>query len=274
MLIIKKPRNLDIKKNIGRLFRGHNIIEYKSPSDSFNAFDYSKAFAYAYLYAFLAHISPDDTTITMVASNHPRSLLRRLRNDARLTVEDAGRGIHYIRGERMPVQIIEQKALSKTENLWLGSLRKDLSKTMLGRLVDESRQRNDVGAYIYAVLAANEKTLRGEIQMANFMKTLSEKPEFAEELVKLGYINVNDAVKPEFAEELVKLGYINVNDAKKQDSVKSTESAKRLLKNGVSVDIVANSLGLSLVRVDEIKAELDKEKLAQVPTYTQTSPER
>ena len=244
LLIIKKPRNVDIRKNIGRIFKGHNIIEYKSPSDSFNKDDYNKAFAYAYLYASLLHISTDDTTITIVAGRHPRNLLRLLHSDTRLAITDGVRGIHYIQGERIPVQIIEQKALPKTENLWLGSLSKDLSIKALERLVNESRHRNNIGAFIFAVFAANEKSLKGEIDVANFMKTLSEKPEFAEELVKLGYINVNDA-------------------GGKQDYVKSEESAKKFLKKGVSVDIVADSLGLSLARVEEIKAELDKEALGQ-----------
>ena len=235
LLIIKKPRNVFIKKNIGRIFRGHNIIEYKSPDDTFSAADYSKLFAYTYLYASLAHISPDDTTMTIVSSRHPRSLLRLLRSDPRLAVEESGGGILYISGERMPVQIIEQKALSMEENLWLASLRKDLGRSALKRVIGESSlQGGDLGAYVYAVLEANEKTLnRGEdAKVGNLAKKLNQNPAFVREFMKLGYGNL-------------------------------VESAKKLLKSGVSVDIVASSLGLPLTRVEELMAELDKELVGQ-----------
>lgn len=33
VLIIKKDTDVSIEKNIGRIFRTHNIIEYKSPDD-------------------------------------------------------------------------------------------------------------------------------------------------------------------------------------------------------------------------------------------------
>lgn len=31
ILLIKKTKEIPIQKSIGRIFRGHNIIEYKSP---------------------------------------------------------------------------------------------------------------------------------------------------------------------------------------------------------------------------------------------------
>ena len=75
--------------------------------------------------------------------------------------------------------------------------------------------------------------------MASFMEILSEKPEFAEEIAKLGYINVNDVEK---------LGFGNL-----------VELAKRLLQRVDSVEDVAYILGLPLDRVEEIKADLDKD---------------
>ena len=40
VLIIKKDGDYQVQKNIGRIFRGHNIIEYKSPADSLNIDDF------------------------------------------------------------------------------------------------------------------------------------------------------------------------------------------------------------------------------------------
>lgn len=39
VLIVKKRKEAKIHKNIGRIFREHNIIEYKSPGD-YNYFRY------------------------------------------------------------------------------------------------------------------------------------------------------------------------------------------------------------------------------------------
>jgi len=49
LLIIKKPRDLLINKNIARLFRSDNILEYKSPEDYLSVKDFWKVYAYASL---------------------------------------------------------------------------------------------------------------------------------------------------------------------------------------------------------------------------------
>ena len=40
ILIIKKLKDVPIRKTIGRIFRKHNIIEYKSPGDSLSINDF------------------------------------------------------------------------------------------------------------------------------------------------------------------------------------------------------------------------------------------
>jgi hypothetical protein len=51
LLIIKKPSDLAIDKNIARVFRTDNIVEYKSPGDYLSVKDFLKVYAYACLYA-------------------------------------------------------------------------------------------------------------------------------------------------------------------------------------------------------------------------------
>jgi hypothetical protein len=58
LLIIKKPKNLTINKNIARIFRSDNILEYKSPDDYLALKDYLKAYAYANLYAAITGLYP------------------------------------------------------------------------------------------------------------------------------------------------------------------------------------------------------------------------
>ena len=46
VLIVKKERDVSIRKNIGRIFRTHNIVEYKSPKDYLSVDDFYKVYGY------------------------------------------------------------------------------------------------------------------------------------------------------------------------------------------------------------------------------------
>ena len=50
VLIIKKDDDSVIQKNIGKIFRRHNIIEFKSPQDYISINDYYLVYGYACLY--------------------------------------------------------------------------------------------------------------------------------------------------------------------------------------------------------------------------------
>ena len=46
VLVIKKEKDVPVRKNIGRIFRKHNIIEYKSPKDYLSIDDFYKVYGY------------------------------------------------------------------------------------------------------------------------------------------------------------------------------------------------------------------------------------
>ena len=46
VLIVKKDVGIRIRKNIGRIFRKHNIIEYKSPEDYLSINDFYNVFGF------------------------------------------------------------------------------------------------------------------------------------------------------------------------------------------------------------------------------------
>ena len=50
VLVVKKKREQPIRKNIGRIFRKHNIIEYKSPEDYLSVNDFYKVYGYTCFY--------------------------------------------------------------------------------------------------------------------------------------------------------------------------------------------------------------------------------
>ena len=58
LLVIKKPKDLAIDKNIARIFRSDNILEFKSPGDYLSVKDFLKVYSYACLYAAITPIVP------------------------------------------------------------------------------------------------------------------------------------------------------------------------------------------------------------------------
>lgn len=50
ILVIKKDRERQIRKNIGQIFRTYNIVEYKSPDDSLTIDDFYKVYGYTCFY--------------------------------------------------------------------------------------------------------------------------------------------------------------------------------------------------------------------------------
>jgi hypothetical protein len=161
LLIIKKPKDLAIDKNIARIFRSDNIIEYKSPEDYISIKDFLKVYAYANLYAAITpNVDLSEVTLTFVESRHPRKLLKYLSEIRGYKVEETSPGIYLVRGDYLPIQIIESKKLSEGENLWLNSLRDDLKNHNISSILNKGREqaeKSSIAAYVDIIIRANEK---------------------------------------------------------------------------------------------------------------------
>lgn len=76
VLVIKKLSTRMIQKNIGKLFRTHNIVEYKSPDDNLCVNDYYKVLGSACIYQAntekVMEIRPDEITMSFVTNHYPR----------------------------------------------------------------------------------------------------------------------------------------------------------------------------------------------------------
>ena len=162
LLIIKKPKDLVINKNIARIFRADNLLEYKSPEDYLSIKDFLKVYAYANLYAAISPgVELSDLTLTFVESRHPRTLLHYLSGTRGYTVEETSSGMYRVLGDYIPIQIIESKKLSEDENLWLNALRGDLEIRPMNAILKQGKKRGPeapLDAYIDVILRANEKT--------------------------------------------------------------------------------------------------------------------
>ena len=100
ILIIKKNVDIPIRKNIGRIFRRHNIVEYKSLRDYLGVNDFYKVYAYACLYKALTEredeIRTKEMSITFISYRYPRKLERYLERNRRYRFEEREKGIYEI----------------------------------------------------------------------------------------------------------------------------------------------------------------------------------
>jgi hypothetical protein len=180
-VIVKKHRNIVIKKNIAQMFRATNIIEYKSPEDWLSVSDFHKALAYTHLYcSTVEHAVINDITLSFVLNRNPGKVLEHITNICKYTISHNS-GIYVVTGDIIPIQIIETKRLSGDDSLWLKELRGGLNGDMFQRIVKTGNTRlgsNHIAAYLYAILMANKDRME-ELLM-------NERAEFEEMLVRTG----------------------------------------------------------------------------------------
>ena len=157
VLIIKKKKNVAIRKNIAQIFRTYNVVEYKSYQDSVTIEDYHKTQCYGRLYAALNKVDIKDISVTVVATRHPRKLLSFLKD--RYTVRHTGPGIYLVDGDTCPTQVIVSEELSEEDNLWLNRLRADLSTAQLDRFSGVKEPKVPMDAYFQVIAAANIKAM-------------------------------------------------------------------------------------------------------------------
>lgn len=194
LLIVKKEKNVEIKNQIGKIFRRHNIIEYKSPDDSMNLNTYMKVIAYACLYkAYENHVDEielDEITITMVREKKPEKLLHWFEKSG-YRINEVYDGIYYVtKDNHFLTQIIVSKQLSKDNQKWLTLLSKDLDKfdakrtvAQIESLTEESEKQHGDSVLQVAVQENEEifNKIKEEGNMCEALRKLME-PEIKEEL--------------------------------------------------------------------------------------------
>jgi hypothetical protein len=183
MVIIKKLKDVPLKKNIAALFRSENLVEFKSPDDYVSVADFYKVYGYACLYASLNAIPITGITITFVESREPKKLVRHIKEVRGYTVKESGPGIYRIEGDIIPIQIIDRRKLSAEENLWLKGLGRDLEIESAQAILKASKEKNrkiPLGAYMQVILNANAEVFLEVGKMGNGTLT------FDDVLVELG----------------------------------------------------------------------------------------
>lgn len=180
MLIVKKEPDKKVRKNIGRIFRGHNILEYKGPDDYFGIDDFYKVYGYACFYKASAPeanaIKVTDITISFVCHHYPYKMLRHLAQERHLYTEEQEAGIYYIKGDAFPMQLIVTSRLSPEKNLWLSSLTNNLrQRDTMERLVQEygkHRNENLYQSVMDLIVRANRDKFEEEKKMCEALMEL------------------------------------------------------------------------------------------------------
>jgi hypothetical protein len=163
VVIIKKTKDVAIDNIIAAAFKSANLVEYKSPTDHISVEDFYKVYAYACLYASSPKGVPiTDLTITFVGSRYPRSLLSHLKKVWGYTVEERSPGIYTVKGNIIPIQVINSRRLAGAENTWLKDLDNKLDAGQVDRILAKLEglgKAARVGAYLDVISRANAKVM-------------------------------------------------------------------------------------------------------------------
>lgn len=188
-LIIKLEKGRVVKKNIGRIFRQYNVVEYKGPEDYHSINDFYRVMAYAGILQSNTErereIPPEELTVTLVGNHYPRKLVEFLKKTYHADVTKPSPGIYYVSGLMFPMQIVVQKQLSGRENVWLSRLRQDLTReTDIDTLVKAYKGKDKDPLYSAAmdlIVRANWKVYEEGAKMCDALNELVEKV-YAEKL--------------------------------------------------------------------------------------------
>lgn len=178
ILIIKNTEGYKVKKNIGRIFRKYNIIEYKSPDDYLSIDDFYKVYGYTCFYKAdtptVNQIEVNELTITFISRKYPRKLLRHLELERGFAIQKIESEIYYIVGDAIPIQFIVANKLSQTENLWLKGLTNQLHNYELTAALTkdyyEHKQNTLYESVMDIIMRANKKQFEEANNMCEAMK--------------------------------------------------------------------------------------------------------
>jgi len=177
VLVIKKESGLQMKKNIGRIFKDRNLIEYKSPADTLTISDYNKVNGYGFLYSAFNHVEVDDVTITFVVLLLTPKLRAYLTDVRGFSLEEIETGITYVKGDTFTTQIIEQSKLSKFENLFLSNLTENIQREDISKILsafDEQGTLNIKNRYVQVIAQLKPRAFREAISMNSYTTELEE----------------------------------------------------------------------------------------------------
>ena len=173
MLVVKKNCDKALHNDIGKIFKKHNIIEYKSPKDMLGIDQFYKGLSYVCLYKSLGkyadEIKIEEVTLSFVRESYPRELFKRLQ-ELEHNVTRKYPGVYYVSNKLMiPIQIIVTKELELEEHISLRMLSDNVTEQNAKRFVEtaslliEKDDRANADAILQISVSAN-KTIYDKVK--------------------------------------------------------------------------------------------------------------
>ena len=246
VLVVKKKGEQPIRKNIGRIFRKHNIIEYKSPEDYLSINDFYKVYGYTCFYQSetkrVKEIPPEEITITFICNHYPQKLLEHLKKFKGIEVKKQEAGIYYLSGDSFPIQLVIVKELSKEENYWLQNLRCNLKTgeeiQEVVRRYEQVKHKAYYSEVMNLIVRANQKQMEEEKNMCEALNEL-----FAEELKEADLRGRKEGRREGRREGIIQ---------GENSGIKLAKKVFKLTAKGCPVENIAQECGISVEKVKEI----------------------
>ena len=250
LLIIEKRKGVQIQNEIGKIFRGHNIIEYKSPDDGMTIDNFFKTLGYAFLYKGLGEkvnqIPLRELTVSLFRASAPKELLNQISKEGYI-IERQSPGIYYVNGLSVPTQIVVTNELNSQNHESLKVLSKsaqtdDIQRfTELASAFTEPGDKEKADAVLQVSVAANRKNYDKVRRTSDMCEALRElmKEEIEEELKK----NRDKAIQEGLAQGLEQ-GRIN-------------QLIDLVMQNLLPIETAAQCAKMTL---DEFKVAMEKKK--------------
>lgn len=146
-LILREDEGLVMDKEIFKIFRAHNVIEYKNPHDSLNERVIRKICGYANFYIGLAEhegdVPPAQVTISIFRAVKNPQLFREMLERGNL-VQSSTAGIYYVTGlTDLPFQIVITGELEGTEYAAYRALTEHVDEKDVTEVIAEGGKETD-----------------------------------------------------------------------------------------------------------------------------------
>ncbi len=187
LLVIKKDKDIRTANEIGWIFRGYNVLEYKSPDDSLDIDAFYKAGAYASLYKAYGKVSDerkaDDITVSLIREVRPDGLFEYFRRH-NIRTANPYQGIYYVQDAVLfPTQIIVSGEMDRRNHTWLKALSGKMKKQDIKELLEKigaiklTFDRELADSVLEVAIKANRqivKELRGDGSMCQALLEIME----------------------------------------------------------------------------------------------------
>ena len=239
-MLLLKLEETPLMDPIGSFFRGHNVLEYKSPGDSLTISAFFKAQGYALLYKGMEksvnEIPVNALTVTLFHHAFPRKMFGML-EELGMTITEDHPGVYRVSGPlTVPTQVIVTSKLPAGEYSVFKVLAKNASKEDILnvlKLADGADQKmiDHVRAVMNVSIVINEEIV-DEIKEAGIMSDAVRRvfKEELEEERKAGQKEGRQEGRKEGREEvlcaLVKDGFLSASEAAKRLNMTESDFLK------------------------------------------------